>query len=141
MIGKLLNQYRLEQVVGEGGMGGVYRALDINLQRTVAVKILSASFREDPGFIERFRQEARIQAGLNHPNIATLFDFFVWNDLPVAVMEFISAKCPSIPIPKSLAHGLWGPGPLEGHPFMLIEELPGRSLRAIWDQCRKLSTP
>jgi eukaryotic-like serine/threonine-protein kinase len=92
VIGKLLNQYRLEQVVGEGGMGIVYRALDINLERTVAVKILSASFREDPEFIERFRQEARIQAGLNHPNIATLFDFFVWNDMPVAVMEFIKGE-------------------------------------------------
>jgi serine/threonine protein kinase len=92
VIGKLLNQYRLEQVVGEGGMGVVYRALDINLERTVAVKILSASFREDPEFIERFRQEARIQAGLNHPNIATLFDFFVWNDMPVAVMEFIKGE-------------------------------------------------
>ena len=92
MIGQLLNQYRLEQVVGEGGMGVVYRALDINHERTVAVKILSASFREDPEFIERFRQEARIQAGLNHPNIATLFDFFVWNDMPVAVMEFIEGE-------------------------------------------------
>ena len=109
MIGKLLNQYRLEQVVGEGGMGVVYRALDINLQRTVAVKILSASLREDPGFIERFRQEARIQAGLNHPNIATLFDFFVWNDMPVAVMEFIEGETlrsmvdRSGPIPAHLA--------------------------------------
>ena len=92
MIGKLLNQYRLEQVVGEGGMGVVYRALDMNLERAVAVKILSASLREDPEFIERFRQEARIQAGLNHPNIATLFDFFVWNDMPVAVMEFIKGE-------------------------------------------------
>lgn len=73
-------------------MGVVYRALDLNLERTVAVKILSASFREDPEFIERFRQEARIQAGLNHPNIATLFDFFVWNDMPVAVMEFIEGE-------------------------------------------------
>ncbi len=92
MIGQLLNQYRLEEVVGSGGMGVVYRALDMNLERTVAVKILSASFRDDPEFIERFRQEARIQAGLNHPNIATLFDFFVWNDMPVAVMEFIEGE-------------------------------------------------
>ena len=92
MIGKLLNQYRLDEVVGKGGMGVVYRALDMNLDRTVAVKILSASFRDDPEFIKRFRQEARIQAGLNHPNIATLFDFFVWNDMPVAVMEFIKGQ-------------------------------------------------
>jgi serine/threonine protein kinase len=92
VIGKLLNQYRIEAVVGHGGMGVVYRALDTNLGRTVAVKVLSASLREDPQFVERFRQEARIQAGLNHPNIATLFDFFVWNDMPVAVMEFIKGE-------------------------------------------------
>ena len=49
-------------------------------------------------------------------------------------MKFISAKCSNIPIPKIIAHGLWGPGPLEGHPFMLIEELPGQSLRTIWDR-------
>lgn len=92
MIGQLLNQYRIEEVVGQGGMGVVYRALDMNLERTVAVKVLSASFRDDPKFVERFHQEARIQAGLNHPNIATLFDFFVWNDMPVAVMEFIKGE-------------------------------------------------
>jgi len=92
VIGSQLNQYRLDEVVGEGGMGVVYRALDLNLERTVAVKILSATLREDPEFIARFRQEARIQAGLNHPNIATLFDFFIWNDTPVAVMEFIKGE-------------------------------------------------
>ena len=92
MIGSRLNQYRLDEVVGEGGMGVVYRAHDLNLERTVAVKILGATLREDPEFIARFRQEARIQAGLNHPNIATLFDFFVWNDTPVAVMEFIKGE-------------------------------------------------
>ena len=92
MIGKLLNQYRLDEIVGEGGMGVVYRAQDMNLERTVAVKVLGATLREDADFVARFRQEARIQAGLNHPNIATLFDFFVWNDMPVAVMEFIRGE-------------------------------------------------
>jgi serine/threonine protein kinase len=109
VIGSLLNQYRLDEVVGQGGMGVVYRARDLNLERTVAVKVLSASFREDPDYIARFRQEARIQAGLNHPNIATLFDFFVWNDMPVAVMEFIEGEslmslvARSGPIPVHLA--------------------------------------
>ncbi|MBS0419685.1 MAG: serine/threonine protein kinase [Proteobacteria bacterium] len=92
MIGTLLNQYRLDEVIGQGGMGVVYRARDMNLERTVAVKVLSAAFRADPDYIARFRQEARIQAGLNHPNIATLFDFFVWNDMPVAVMELIEGE-------------------------------------------------
>ncbi len=92
MIGQLLNQYRLDEVIGQGGMGIVYRALDTNLERVVAVKVLSSTLRDDPEFVARFRQEARIQAGLNHPNIATLFDFFIWNDLPVAVMELIKGE-------------------------------------------------
>lgn len=92
MIGTLLNQYRLDEVIGQGGMGVVYRALDTNLERVVAVKVLSSTLRDDPEFVARFRQEARIQAGLNHPNIATLFDFFIWNDLPVAVMELIKGE-------------------------------------------------
>ncbi len=92
MIGTLLNQYRLDEIIGQGGMGVVYRALDTNLERVVAVKVLSSTLRDDPEFVARFRQEARIQAGLNHPNIATLFDFFIWNDMPVAVMELIKGE-------------------------------------------------
>jgi serine/threonine-protein kinase len=92
VIGTFIKHYRIDEVVGQGGMGVVYRALDVNLERTVAVKVLSTLLRNDPAFVERFRQEARIQAGLNHPNIATLFDFFVWNDQPVAVMEFIKGE-------------------------------------------------
>lgn len=92
MIGTVLNQYRLDEVIGQGGMGVVYRAHDTNLERVVAVKVLSSTLRDDPEFVARFRQEARIQAGLNHPNIATLFDFFIWNDMPVAVMELIKGE-------------------------------------------------
>ncbi|HEY2398830.1 MAG TPA: serine/threonine-protein kinase, partial [Steroidobacteraceae bacterium] len=92
MIGTVLNQYRLDEIIGQGGMGVVYRALDTNLERVVAVKVLSSTLRDDPEFVARFRQEARIQAGLNHPNIATLFDFFIWNDMPVAVMELIKGE-------------------------------------------------
>jgi serine/threonine-protein kinase len=92
VIGELIKHYRIKEVVGQGGMGVVYRALDENLQRTVAVKVLGADFRDDREFVERFRQEARIQAGLNHPNVVTLFDFFLWNALPVAVMEFIEGE-------------------------------------------------
>jgi serine/threonine protein kinase len=107
LIGTLLNQYRLDEIVGEGGMGVVYRALDMNLERAVAVKVLGASLREDADFVARFRQEARIQAGLNHPNIATLFDFFVWDDMPVAVMEFIKGETLRALVDRS--------GPLPAH--------------------------
>jgi serine/threonine protein kinase len=68
VIGELIKHYRIQEVVGSGGMGVVYRALDVNLERTVAVKVVGAEFRADPEFVERFRQEARVQAALNHPS-------------------------------------------------------------------------
>src|SRR4051812_8700040 len=88
-------------------MGVVYRAQDMNLERTVAVKVLGASLREDADFVARFRQEARIQAGLNHPNTAPLCDFCVWNDIPLAVIEFIRGEPPRTVVerrPDSGAH-------------------------------------
>jgi serine/threonine protein kinase len=92
MIGELLGHYRVLELVGRGAMGVVYKALDENLDRTVAVKVMSAEARNDPDFVERFRLEARVQAALNHPNVALLFDYFVHDGAPVAVMEFIDGE-------------------------------------------------
>ena len=92
MIGELLGHYRILELVGRGAMGVVYKALDENLDRTVAVKVMSAEARNDPDFVERFRLEARVQAALNHPNVALLFDYFVHDGAPVAVMEFIDGE-------------------------------------------------
>ena len=89
MIGELIDHYRVEELVGRGAMGVVYKALDVNIDRAVAIKVMSVEARNDPAFVERFRQEARLQGALNHPNIALLFDYFVHHDAPVAVMEFI----------------------------------------------------
>src|SRR5579863_3876432 len=92
MIGELLGHYRILELVGRGAMGVVYKALDENLDRTVAVKVMSAEARNDPDFVERFRLEARVQAALNHPHVALLFDYFVHDGAPVAVMEFIDGE-------------------------------------------------
>jgi eukaryotic-like serine/threonine-protein kinase len=89
MIGELIDHYRVLELVGRGAMGIVYKALDVNLDRPVAIKVMSAEARNDPAFVERFRQEARVQGALNHPNVALLFDYFVHDGTPVAVMEFI----------------------------------------------------
>ena len=107
MIGETIEHYRILEIVGRGGMGVVYKALDVNLDRTVAVKVLSAELRDDPEFVERFRNEARVQASLNHPNIAMLFDFCVWNGSPVAVMEFIEGE--------TLQHRIQRTGPVPAH--------------------------
>ena len=92
MIGELLDHYRILELVGRGAMGVVYKALDVNLDRQVAVKVMSAEARNDPDFVERFRQEARMQGALNHPNVAMLFDYFIHDGAPVAVMELIDGE-------------------------------------------------
>lgn len=76
-IGKsLLERYRLERLIGKGGMGRVYRATQIPLNRPVAVKILSAEFqRKDPQFVRRFYLEAASAARLTHPHTITVFDY------------------------------------------------------------------
>jgi serine/threonine-protein kinase len=92
MIGAVIDHYRILELVGRGAMGIVYKALDLNLDRQVAIKVMSAEARNDPDFVERFRQEARMQAALNHPNVALLFDYFVHDGAPVAVMELIDGE-------------------------------------------------
>jgi eukaryotic-like serine/threonine-protein kinase len=92
VIGELIDHYRVLELVGCGAMGVVYKALDVNLDRPVAVKVMGAAARNEPDFVERFRQEARLQAALNHPNVAQLFDYFVHDGAPVAVMEFIDGE-------------------------------------------------
>jgi eukaryotic-like serine/threonine-protein kinase len=92
MIGDVIEHYRVLDLVGRGAMGIVYKALDLNLDRQVAIKVMSAEARVDPDFVERFRQEARMQAALNHPNIAQLFDYFLHDGAPVAVMEYIDGQ-------------------------------------------------
>lgn len=92
MIGELIGHYRVLELIGRGAMGVVYKGLDVNLDRPVAIKVMSVEARNDPDFVERFRQEARLQGALNHPNIALLFDYFVHDSAPVAVMELIDGE-------------------------------------------------
>ena len=72
--GTKLGPYEIQSLVGAGGMGEVYRAHDSRLDRTVAVKVLPASFSADRDRMQRFAQEARAAAALNHPNILSIFD-------------------------------------------------------------------
>src|SRR4030067_3848498 len=72
----LLNdRYQIDGRIGSGGMAEVYRARDLMLERTVAIKLLREDFSDDPAFRERFRQEAKAAANLSHPNIVTIHDF------------------------------------------------------------------
>lgn len=85
----LNNRYQLETRQGSGGMAMVYRARDLMLERTVAIKILRKSYANDPAFRERFRLEAKAAANLSHPNIATIHDFGLDSNQLFIVMEYI----------------------------------------------------
>ncbi len=71
----IADRYRLLRHIATGGMGQVWEALDVRLDRHVALKVLKAEFSTDPEFLERFRNEARTTAGLNHPGIASVYDY------------------------------------------------------------------
>ena len=72
--GQLIGPYQILSLLGEGGMGQVYRAIDTRLNRVVAIKMLSERLAGDPAYRERFEREARSAAALNHPHICTIFD-------------------------------------------------------------------
>lgn len=88
LIGKFPN-LEIEYLIGQGGMGAVYKARQTNLDRVVALKILSPQLGDDPTFAERFTREARTLAKLSHPNIVTVFDFGVTDSMHYLVMEYI----------------------------------------------------
>ncbi len=89
----LLNgRYRLLTQQGSGGMAVIYRATDLALGRTVAVKILRPSLTNDPEFLKRFRQEARNVANLSHPNIVTVHDVGQDGNTHYIVMEYVDGE-------------------------------------------------
>ena len=69
-----LGPYEIQEPLGSGGMGEVYRARDKRLDRTVAVKVLRGDLEDRDNFRQRFEREARVVSSLNHPNICTLYD-------------------------------------------------------------------
>ena len=75
MLGRTIQNYRIEELLGEGGMGTVYKASDTVLRRSVAIKMLHQHLVRDTTFMERFRNEAILSAQLNHPNVTTLYNF------------------------------------------------------------------
>jgi hypothetical protein len=92
MIGTQIGNYQVVEKIGEGGMGVVYRGIDVTLDRPVAIKVLSQELVGTPALVERFRAEARAQANLNHTNIATLYSFMQVNGVCVMVMELLDGE-------------------------------------------------
>src|SRR5438876_11287073 len=74
-IGSRLGSYEVLAAIGSGGMGEVYRARDMKLNRDVAIKVLPETFTHDPDRVARFKREAQVLASLNHPHIAAIHGF------------------------------------------------------------------
>jgi len=111
--GAKLGPYEILGQVGAGGMGEVYRARDTRLDRTVAIKILSADFAANRAAPERFQREARAVSALSHPNVCTLFDIGCQDDTHFIVMEFLEGQTlkevidsQPLPLPSVLEWGI-----------------------------------
>jgi serine/threonine protein kinase len=90
--GTKLGPYEIHSPIGAGGMGEVYRARDTRLNRDVAIKILPASFSADPDRLQRFAQESRAAAALNHPNILSIYDIGEDRGAPYVVSELLEGE-------------------------------------------------
>ena len=101
MIGRTLDRYRIDQKLGEGGMGVVYKARDTHLDRTVAIKVLPPEKLFDPDRKQRFVKEARAASALNHPNIVTLHDIRSADGIDFIVMEYATGRTLAQMIPAS----------------------------------------
>ena len=109
-VGEKLGHYQITGPLGAGGMGEVYRALDTQLQREVAIKVLPASMARDPERLARFDREAKILAALNHPNIAVIYGMAESASGRALVMELVPGdtlgariKRGAMPVEEALA--------------------------------------
>jgi serine/threonine protein kinase len=82
-------RYRLERIIGTGGMAIVWCATDLRLGRRVAIKVIADTLAADPGFVERFAREARTAAGLSHRSLVSVYDYAAAASRPFLVMELV----------------------------------------------------
>ncbi len=106
MIGRTLGHYHIEEKIGAGGMGEVYRARDTRLGRDVAIKVLPEAFARDVERLARFEREAQLLASLNHPNIAAIYGLEESDGLRFLVMELVPGKTLVGPLPVEEALGV-----------------------------------
>jgi serine/threonine-protein kinase len=115
LVGTSLNgRYRLEARIGAGGMSTVYRALDVTLERQVAVKLMNREVASDSDQLERFRREARAVAQLSHPHIVGVIDAGEDDSRPYIVLEYVEGetlkdrirRMGRLPIPEAVAYAI-----------------------------------
>jgi serine/threonine-protein kinase len=91
-LGSVFGRYRLDTLVGRGGMGVVFRATDLSLQRSVALKVLSPALPTDPAFQERFMRESRLAAAIEHPAIVPVYEAGAIGDHLYIAMRFVPGR-------------------------------------------------
>jgi serine/threonine protein kinase len=92
LIGRTIGRYQVQDRIGTGGMGVVYRALDTRLGRTVALKVLPPGLTADPDRRSRFVREAKAASALNHRNIITIFDIDRVDGIDLIAMEYVAGR-------------------------------------------------
>jgi predicted Ser/Thr protein kinase len=88
-VGRTFDGFRIDEIIGAGGMGTVYKATQLSLGRPVAIKVLTADLAQDKQFLERFHREADVLSRLSHPNIVTVFERGEIDNQPYLVMEYV----------------------------------------------------
>lgn len=91
-IGQIVDDYRIESLIGRGGMGAVYRGTDTRLRRPVALKLLLESAAQDRDALARFEREARLVGSINHPNIAQVYRVGSIGSIPYYAMEYLEGR-------------------------------------------------
>ena len=117
--GTRLGPYKVLAPLGAGGMGEVYRAKDTRLRREVAIKLLPQGVRADPERLQRFEQEARAAAALNHPNVAAVYDVDEVDDLHFIVMEYVNGET----LRTKIAEGPLAPADLRNIAAQIVDAL------------------
>jgi eukaryotic-like serine/threonine-protein kinase len=92
LVGQWIDGYRVQQLLGRGGMGEVYRAHGTKLGRDVAVKVLPAAFTADSERLTRFNTEARMLAALNHPDIGSIYGLESAGGVPALILELVEGE-------------------------------------------------
>ncbi len=89
LLNEVFPELEVHELIGQGGMGAVYKATQLKVGRTVALKVLPAALAKNPEFAERFTREAQVLAQLSHPNIVTLFDFGEREGIYYLILEYV----------------------------------------------------